>query len=1080
MRLFTVLLALSAGPAHATKPIPPLEQMVPNEDLIPQETMTCGQLLRRVKIHKYDFTLNDRLVSEMINHLLERRFYVNTATLSTEQVTVRNILATEFENPPSGKHLYDYIKASGKPMTQWVAETPEGKKLAEERDDADYKRWSLDVVIQVAKDLESLGLPFDREFVKNNSSLVGMKMAEKYGYPVRGDQIIYRTENKLNFTFEEIRWMAQLPEESPHLETVDQYLNLEWTPDLVLKITGFLKEEHGYHLIYGELMEDREYIENLIFEKFRILITLHGLDQYVTEFFGGWKPLKRDHFGVGYDGRNMYHVGRPDWSKDFIKTLLKFIHDNGYEPRHKLLYYKDLFRPVQKMIEDEFGFKIRGKTLYERARKKFGTFEKACEAADVPYFEYSEQFLSTVFIEDKPEFGVHEINPVILMEVLQFIDALGFEPVEPFLESAAFDLVKQKVDEAFGMDITGDQVLAASKKYFRYHQAALQAADVAYYSAEMEDFVEEEPPAELVEAMGLVMDHLPEVNGLSMRHEHSNDVEQLLKEKMNFKLSGYNLSLWARAWGNELWARNNMIGHRGYLKLVEYVNRKKSFLSQFISTSSIPGEEDEEYLSEEVLLQISMVLYKAGIFPSRSNLTRAENREKIIEVITANFGGAPSILQILNSGTHHFDSFDDIRRELNLPYHPPEPDYSDDEILEMLRVVWDRYPGVGVEGLRAEKSTAIGKLLKRKLGIRLAGIGLLKLAEDAFGSLTDGFKVAEVDLGWYLAHGPTEEFLIEVVAYLIEQGFPVTQDNLNLKPNFAPARELLKKKFNIDIWGASIKNYARIYLGKTGHLEAVRQKAWDLVNARLSRPLLEADQLKAIVTHLNENEIFPSWKNLSNAKVRSRALKMIKSEFARDITWERIFVSSFHHFGNFDQVRAAVGLPWVEPAKVEDGEILHILRLVWKKWPAITPSDIRKGYGAKITKLILEDNPESTVTAKSLIRIVEDRYGGFLEGFEAAGIDVPWTVAYPPSEDMVLDVLVLLMEKGFTISSDNLAYKNRFAEAHGWIKEKFQWDVWGSAVRNQIYKLYGRKGGLEIAKGKAKQRLEERKQKSKK
>lgn len=1082
LNLLTVLAALLAGSAHATKPIAPLPQMVPNEDLRPSQTMTCGQLLRRVRMQYPDTleSLNNTLVSDMINFLLENRFHVTAGSLSVEQVTVRNILARKFEKPPSGNILYEYIKNSGKSVAQWVAETPEGKKLSVERNDADYKRWSLDVLIKVAKDLESLGLPFEREFLKSNSSLVGMKLAEIYGYPVLGSQILFRMENKLEFTIEEIRWMAGLPETSPHLKTVEQYLALEWTPDLVIKIARFLMEEKGYHLSFNELHDDRDVIQDVVLEKYKILITVSLMDEYVQQFFGGWRPLKENHLGITYRGREKHHAGRPDWSKRFIKDVLKFIHNQGYEPRAKLLYDKELFAPIQEKIESEFGYRIRGKTLYEKAAWRFESFEAACQAADVPYFEYSEQHLSTIFIEDKPEFGVEEINPVVLVEVLQFIDALGFEPVRPFLESPAYDLVKERVDEAFGMDITGAQLMAASRKYFRHHSATLKAADVAYYSHDMEDFVEEEPPAELVEALKLVIEHIPEISGISMRHQHSNDVEQLLKEKMNFKISGHNLSLWARAWGNELWLRKEMTGYRGYFRMLQFLKSKEVFPNLNIKAASSEDSEEEEFLSREVVLQISKILNAAGIFPSRSNLTNPDNREKIIEVITANFGGSPSVRQIFLSGSHHFGTFDGVRKALNLPYHPPGPEYSEGDILEMLEVVWDRYPGIGAQAIRVKHSTAIGRLLKRKLGVNLAGVGLLKLVENEFGDLTSGFQATKVDMKWYLAHGPQEDFFLEVIAYLIEQGFPVTQDNLNLKEKFSPARKMLQKQFKITLWGSSIWNYSKIFYERRGALETARQKAWDLVQARKKHPFLRKNQLTKIVNLFNDNGLFPSWANLAVPENRKRAEELLKQEFGDTVNFERIFVSSFHHFGNFDQVRAAVGLPWVEPAKVEDGEILHILRLVWNKWPAITPSDIRKGYGAKITELILEDNPESTVTAKSLDRMVQERYGGFLEGFEAAGIDVPWTVAYPPSEDMVIDVVAFLMEKGFTISSDNLAYKNRFAEAHGWIKKEFGWDIWGSAIRNQIYKYFGSRGGLEVVKARARQRLEERKKKSKK
>lgn len=827
-----LILALLLPAAWATKTIPEILELIPNENLMTQQTTSCEAILRRMTIRdgeKQAKELSRSQLEPMLEYLFTRRFHLTSATLTKESASIRNILAENFENPPNGIQIYRFLQERQISLKEVLAPLPEVVNFQSERNDSDYKRWSIDVLIKIAQEVESFGLPFEKSFLMKNSSLVGMKLAEIYGYPVRGDSIVYRTENKLGLDLEEVRKLAQLPPISPHRQRLDLINNTELSEDLTLKVLRFLQNEHGLELIASHFFERSYELSDIIFNEFQIQISASQLDEAVTHLFGGWKPLKENHFGVTYEGRSMYVPGRPDWSSQFIIEVLQLIHSfKGIEPSFTLLHVKENFKPYKELIQQATGFSIRGKTLYERATLSFGSFKQACLAANVPYYEYGEKFVSSLFLEEKPKYGTKDLNPALLMELLHFIDAMGFEPVEPFLkDDLSFSQVAPSIEETFGFQILGDEILSASKKYFGAHSNALRLGQVAYYDSSFEDF-NEDPPEMLVRALKIIIQQIPNLTGHKLRNEYSSQVEEILKKEMNFKISGYNLSNWARAWGNALSDNYGGVQNRGYPRMIQYTNNQGDW-PRNLNIQRL----SEDYPSKDLTLKMIQTLASAGIYPTIAIREQVELRARAVDVLEGFLGYRISINSFFTIIRHHFGNIATARKIVGLPYNDPGERIDDEELLTMLKIVWAHDPGIPPRHFNSEKSAIIGKLLKRKLGVQMSGTTLKKLSTERFGSVASGLRLAGVTLPWSRSYPPSEKQLIDMIAFLIHHEFPLSQRTLRTQEIFKDANDLIENNYGFRIDGMTIFNSSKKYFGSNGGWAIALNKAQELLNNRI-------------------------------------------------------------------------------------------------------------------------------------------------------------------------------------------------------------------------------------------------------
>jgi hypothetical protein len=240
--LFSML--LWAQPSLATKRIAPIEKLTPNPKLLPaREVGLCRKLmapaspvapsLREIRVSKTQ-AYSKRDLLRFVNFLLESRFVVSSSTLTVESSFVRSLLTKKFGVALAGKDLYQELQKHFSTVEDAVVATNEGKKLKLERNDADYKTWALPILVKLAREVEQAGLPFEAEFLKKHSSQVGMELAKIYGYPVRGDQILYRAE-KLEASIDQIRKMAGLPIRSANLERVQQENEVPWSQELITR-----------------------------------------------------------------------------------------------------------------------------------------------------------------------------------------------------------------------------------------------------------------------------------------------------------------------------------------------------------------------------------------------------------------------------------------------------------------------------------------------------------------------------------------------------------------------------------------------------------------------------------------------------------------------------------------------------------------------------------------------------------------------------------------------------------------------------------------------------------------------------
>lgn len=794
---WAVVFALWSTIALATARIPPITKFRPNPALKPLRKITCEMIFGPEHQPVISHTLADanreysrKELLSFVNYLSALRFNVTSAVLTKEGVTVRALLHEKFNIWLDSRKLYNYLRDEFGSVEAAVLKTAEGKKLNRERNDADYKTWSIPILIKIAKEVEKAGLPFERKFLLYNSSLVGMKLAEKYGFPVEGDSIVYRTE-KLDLEIEDIREKAGLPAISPNVEKLENLNKIDWNIDYAVDLLKLL-QDRGFEMSFTEFQERSDEVEQIFWEAKKRKITVQMLYHHIQRDAGGLVKVKKA-LGITYDNRGRHVVNAPDWTAPFYIDLLQMISAGGFEISHDLFMNEEKYAPVRSLIKEKTKFDIRGKLIYEYGRIIFGSLREACRRANVRYVHWNDGFIRTRFVEMKPEFTEEKLNPILLVEILKFIESQGYDVTEHLLTTPqAFAPLKSDIQEQFQMEIEGEAIFNAAKSIFKRLGPALIAASVGEKNRERWD------EAVLLEASTKVVAKYGFIKKEEMAGKYSEEIGFMLSEDLGFPTSGDSLAEQMRM----------SIGYQDVMRRAH---------TRFITQRAWPyaGTPSETFFFEVVEFLVSK-----GHFLSDSIFHVPGEFDQASADIEEKYGYTISKLSLEKAGIK-YGGWAAIREKYGQSYHKPQPELAVNQILPALKEVAAKWPDIKSSTMSTTLSEPIGELLREKFKVRCSGSTLMKMTNAEYGSVINALKLNGHRNAWTRGYPPTQKELMEVLIFLRDEGYTIDRKFLVEEKNFKQAFKKLKIKYGKDITGLAIyQNCFKLY-GSDGLTKAL-------------------------------------------------------------------------------------------------------------------------------------------------------------------------------------------------------------------------------------------------------------------
>jgi hypothetical protein len=1095
MKLLFALIALSLSiEALATTPQAPISELRLNLSLLPQEaSLSCEQRFFRRSYRTVETaqTLTRNQVLSYLNFLIDQGMPVSSTSLTRESQLAQEMIFDRFQISLRGATLYEEARRIFGSIDQAINRTQAGQNLRAQDNDVDHKTWTTEILVKLAQECYAAGIPFDRDYLMKYSAFVGLVLSRVYGYPVPGESIVYRTE-KLGLELSDIVAQADLPSTHESI-TYPSYATIYYeNPELLITVLKFLKEK-GYELSKRALRNQNELVTNLIFNRFGLYINAAKINSLVYAHFEGW-PAAKQEVGITYEGRSTQYPGRPDWTPDFYKSLLKTIHEGGFEVSFQNFSEPELYAPIQELLLENHEFDISAKSMRERASEFFGSIEGAALAAQVPYTSHNQQKLPARFTQWNSSELNQELNPILVVEILSFIDDLGYDPVEPFLSNQEdFLKIKSQVEEYFGRRVDGSELVQIAKRFFGNWffkttvAAGLEKGDFFTGSGDI-------PSEPLVQAVGLVLSHYPNITATKMKTELSTSINEILQRDLNLNVSGDSLWREMRRQGREL--RDDNARRRGFGGIIDHIkHHRRELLRSTIEENPMTRP---TRLNESVWIQITskksldqilgFIHEELDIFPAYTYLIQPGISQKINSELEAQFGFKVSVLEILRASDRFYEGIEDYRKQNDLPYNRPAPEPSDSELLQFLDLVLTEYPEITAKGFRTTYSTEIGEKLIEAFGVRLAGVGLINKLIDRFEDLGTASRLAGHRMPWSRAFNPTTNDLFEALLVLRSEGYGEINRSLFLDSEQEDKiAKALEHHFGFEIPVYSLYSWLTRKFGPAGFQQGVffisrfynsekslTENIERLPNFRSLR--LGKEELKHILQFIKAQNFDPVESLLADPTAFHPIKETIQSQLEVELEGFDLILEVKKHFPTFEDGLRDFNLIDRSAFGQDDStELTHELKVIFgsvlQEYPDIHANDLQFTYSNAISKL-LKEKFEINISGYSLWREVTRQAA--LHNPSRSWNDFSWakseSLSYyndylnqnsrwkldeTPEKDVLDDFIEFLIEREFTINHTYFTHADHTPRLRELIKEKFMQDIPIAQVRRAINHYYG-------------------------